>query len=231
MNTLRATGLGLAISLLMAGTGAQAQDVDLSVERNQISYSVGVNIGQNLAMQGLADQIDLDAFIAGLRDIVQGEPKMSEEQVMTALMSFQQQLIQQQQEAAESARSEGLDFLAQNARRSGVTTTASGLQYEVLESGAASGSSPSASDAVLAHYEGRLIDGEIFDSSIQRGEPVEFQLNQVIPGWTEGLQLMKPGDKWRLYIPYELAYGAAGSGPIPPFSVLVFDVELLEINP
>jgi len=229
MKKFSATGLGLAISLLMAGTSAQAQDIDLSTERNQISYSVGVNIGQNLAMQGLADQIDLDAFIAGLRDIVLGQPKMSEEQVMTALMAFQQQLIAEQQAAAESARSEGLEFLAQNGRRSGVVTTASGLQYEVLESGASSGTSPKATDAVLAHYEGRLIDGEIFDSSIQRGEPVQFALNQVIPGWTEGLQLMKPGDKWRLFIPYELAYGSTGSGPIPPFSVLVFDVELIEV--
>lgn len=231
MNKFRATGLGLAISLLMAGTSTQAQDVDLSVERNQISYSVGVNIGQNLAMQGLAEQIDLDAFIAGLRDIVQGQPKMTEEEVMNALMTFQQQLVEQQQAMAEAARDEGVEFLAQNGQRSGVTTTASGLQYEVLESGATSGSSPAATDSVLAHYEGRFIDGEVFDSSIQRGEPAQFMLNQVIPGWTEGLQLMKPGDKWRLYIPSDLGYGPTGSGPIPPFSVLVFDVELIEVNP
>lgn len=231
MNKLRATGLGLAISLLMAGTSAQAQDVDLSVERNQISYSVGVNIGQNLAMQGLAEQIDLDAFIAGLRDTVLGQPQMTEEQITTALMTFQQQLMEQQQAMAEAARNEGLEFLAQNGQRSGVTTTASGLQYEVLESGDAAGTSPAATDAVLAHYEGRLIDGEVFDSSIERGEPAQFMLNQVIPGWTEGLQLMKPGDKWRLFIPSDLAYGPGGSGPIPPFSVLVFDVELIEVNP
>jgi FKBP-type peptidyl-prolyl cis-trans isomerase FklB len=231
MNKIRATGLGLAISLLMAGTSTQAQDVDLTVERNQISYSVGVNIGQNLAMQGLAEQIDLDAFVAGLRDIVLGQPKMTEDEVMNALMTFQQQLVEQQQAMAEAARNEGVDFLAQNGQRSGVTTTASGLQYEVLESGDAAGSSPAASDSVLAHYEGRFIDGEVFDSSIERGEPAQFMLNQVIPGWTEGLQLMKPGDKWRLYIPSDLAYGPGGSGPIPPFSVLVFDVELIEVNP
>ncbi len=231
MNKIRATGLGLAISLLMAGTSTQAQDVDLTVERNQISYSVGVNIGQNLAMQGLAEQIDLDAFVAGLRDIVLGQPKMTEDEVMNALMTFQQQLVEQQQAMAEAARNEGVEFLAQNGQRSGVTTTASGLQYEVLESGDAAGSSPAAADSVLAHYEGRFIDGEVFDSSIERGEPAQFMLNQVIPGWTEGLQLMKPGDKWRLYIPSDLAYGPGGSGPIPPFSVLVFDVELIEVNP
>lgn len=231
MNKFRASGLGLAISLLMVGAPSLAQDIDLSVERNQISYSVGVNIGQNLVMQGLVEQIELEAFMAGLRDVVQGESRMSEEQMMNALMTFQQQLIAQQQAVAEAARAEGEAFLADNGRRSGVTTTASGLQYEVLESGAASGAQPAAVDTVLAHYEGRFIDGEVFDSSIARGEPAQFMLNQVIPGWTEGLQLMRPGDKWRLYIPAELGYGTGGSGPIPPFSTLVFDVELIEVNP
>lgn len=231
MKKIRATGLSLAVSLLMFGAQTHAQDVDLSVERNQISYSVGVNIGQNLVMQGLTESIELDAFMAGLRDIVLGESKMTDEQMMTALMTFQQQLIDQQQAIAEASRAEGEAYLAENARRAGVTTTASGLQYEVLESGSSSGSSPAAVDSVLAHYEGRFIDGEVFDSSIARGEPAQFMLNQVIPGWTEGLQLMKPGDKWRLTIPAGLAYGDGGSGPIPPFSTLVFDVELLEINP
>jgi FKBP-type peptidyl-prolyl cis-trans isomerase FklB len=231
MNKFRATGLGLAVSLLMFGAQTQAQDVDLTVERNQISYSVGVNIGQNLVMQGLTDQIDLNAFIAGLRDIIMDQSKMTEDQMMTALMTFQQQLMDQQQAIADAARAEGEAFLAQNGQRAGVTTTASGLQYEVLASGPASGASPSAVDSVLAHYEGRFTDGEVFDSSIARGEPAQFMLNQVIPGWTEGLQLMKPGDKWRLVIPAALAYGPGGSGPIPPFSTLVFDVELLEVNP
>ncbi|MDO8908066.1 MAG: FKBP-type peptidyl-prolyl cis-trans isomerase [Pseudohongiella sp.] len=231
MNKFRATGLGLAVSLLMFGAQTQAQDVDLTVERNQISYSVGVNIGQNLVMQGLTDQIDLNAFIAGLRDIILDQSKMTDDEMMAALMTFQQQLMDQQQAVADAARAEGEAFLVQNGQRSGVTTTESGLQYEVLESGAASGTSPTAVDSVLAHYEGRFIDGEVFDSSIERGEPAQFMLNQVIPGWTEGLQLMKPGDKWRLVIPAALAYGTGGSGPIPPFSTLVFDVELLEVNP
>jgi len=231
MNKFRATGLGLAVSLLMFGTQAQAQDIDLSSERNQISYSVGVNIGQNLVMQGLTEQIDLDAFIAGLRDVVLDQSKMTDEQMMAALTAFQQQLMDQQQAAADAARADSEAFLVENGQRAGVVTTASGLQYEVLESGDASGTSPVATDSVLAHYEGRFITGEVFDSSIERGEPAQFMLNQVIPGWTEGLQLMKTGDKWRLYIPFSLGYGEGGSGPIPPFSTLVFDVELLAVNP
>jgi FKBP-type peptidyl-prolyl cis-trans isomerase len=231
MNKFRATGLGLAVSLLMFGAQTQAQDIDLTSERNQISYSVGVNIGQNLVLQGLTEQIELEAFIAGVRDIILDQSKMTEEEMMAALMTFQQQLMDQQQAAADSARAEGEAFLVQNAERAGVITTASGLQYEVLESGDAAGTSPAVVDSVLAHYEGRFIDGEVFDSSIERGEPAQFMLNQVIPGWTEGLQLMKPGDKWRLVIPAELGYGPGGSGPIPAFSTLVFDVELLEVNP
>lgn len=231
MKSIRATGLGLAISLLTVGASAQAQDVDLTDERMQISYSVGVNIGQNLVMQGLTEDIDMDAFMQGLSDTVADDVQLTEDQMMQALMNFQQQLMDRQQAEAEAARAASQDFLAQNARSAGVTTTDSGLQYEVLESGDGSGTSPRATDSVLAHYEGRFIDGEVFDSSIERGEPAQFVLNQVIPGWTEGLQLMKPGDKYRLVIPAELAYGPGGSGPIPPNSTLVFDVELLEVNP
>lgn len=230
MKSIRASGLGLAVSLLMFNAPLQAQNIDLNNEKMQISYSVGVNIGENLMMQGLTDDIDLDAFIQGLRDVVSGEPQLTEEQMMMALINFQQQLMQRQQAEAEAARVEGQAFLTQNGSRTGVTTTSSGLQYEVLESGPAGGTSPRAVDTVLAHYEGRFIDGEIFDSSIERGQPAQFMLNQVIPGWTEGLQLMKPGDKFRLFIPAELAYGPGGSGPIPPHSTLIFDVELLEVN-
>lgn len=230
MKSIRASGLSLAVSLFMFNAPLQAQNIDLNDEKMQISYSVGVNIGENLMMQGLTDDIDLDAFIQGLRDVVGGEPRLTEEQMMMALINFQQQLMERQQADAEAARAEGLTFLAQNGERSGVTTTSSGLQYEVLESGPAGGASPRAIDSVLAHYEGRFIDGEVFDSSIERGEPAQFMLNQVIPGWTEGLQLMKKGDKFRLFIPADLAYGPGGSGPIPPHSTLVFDVELLEVN-
>ncbi|MAY56088.1 FKBP-type peptidyl-prolyl cis-trans isomerase [Pseudohongiella sp. O18] len=230
MQTLRASSLGLAVSLLMFNAPVHAQDIDLTDQDTQISYSVGVNIGQNLMMQGLTDQIDIDAFIAGLRDMVNGEPQMTEDEMMNALMTFQQQLMDEQQAQVEASRAESEAFLAENAQREGVMTTESGLQYEVLERGDGSGVSPTATDTVTAHYEGRFIDGEVFDSSIARGEPAEFALNQVIPGWTEGLQLMQTGDTYRLYIPSDLGYGPGGSGPIPPFATLVFDVELLEVN-
>ncbi|MEC8858367.1 MAG: FKBP-type peptidyl-prolyl cis-trans isomerase [Pseudomonadota bacterium] len=230
MQTLRASSLGLAVSLLMFNAPVHAQDIDLADQDTQISYSVGVNIGQNLMMQGLTDQIDIDAFIAGLRDMVNGEPQMTEDEMMNALMTFQQQLMDEQQAQVEASRAESEAFLAENAQREGVMTTESGLQYEVLERGDGSGVSPTATDTVTAHYEGRFIDGEVFDSSIARGEPAEFALNQVIPGWTEGLQLMQTGDTYRLYIPSDLGYGPGGSGPIPPFATLVFDVELLEVN-
>lgn len=231
MKSIRATGLSLAVSLAVLGGSVQAQDLDLTDERTQISYSIGVNIGQGLVMQGLAADIEMDAFIAGFNDIVTGEPQLSEEQMMQALTSFQQQLMDRAEAEQEAMRAESSAFLVDNAQVEGVATTDSGLQYMVLESGDSSGTSPQATDSVLAHYEGRFITGEVFDSSIERGEPAEFVLNQVIPGWTEALQLMTPGDKWRLFIPSDLAYGPGGSGPIPPHATLIFDVELLEVNP
>lgn len=211
--------------------GMQASAVDLDDEEQQISYSIGVNIGQNLEMQGLTRDIDIDVFIEGLRDAIEDNVQLSEEQMMTALSSFQQRLMEEQETLSDLSRQQGEDFLRENAERDGVETTDSGLQYMVLESGDGSGASPSPVDAVLAHYEGRFIDGEVFDSSIERGQPVEFRLNQVIPGWTEGLQLMQPGDRYRLFIPSALGYGPGGSGPIPPHATLIFDVELLEVNP
>jgi FKBP-type peptidyl-prolyl cis-trans isomerases 1 len=141
----------------------------------------------------------------------------------------QQEQQAQMQALADDNLKAGEDFLAENASKDGVTVTASGLQYRVLESG--SGESPSVTDTVQVHYEGRLITGEVFDSSLQRGEPVSFPLNGVIPGWSEGVQLMKPGAKYEFTIPAALAYGESGTGPIPPNSVLVFEVELLAINP
>lgn len=231
MKSIRASGLSLAVSLAVLGGSVQAQDLDLTDERTQISYSIGVNIGQGLVMQGLAGDIDMDAFIAGFNDIVTGEPQLSEEQMMQALTNFQQELMDRAQAEQDAMRAESESFLVDNAQAEGVATTDSGLQYMVLESGDSSGTSPQATDSVLAHYEGRFINGEVFDSSIERGEPAQFMLNQVIPGWTEALQLMQPGDKWRLFIPSDLAYGPGGSGPIPPHATLIFDVELLEVNP
>jgi FKBP-type peptidyl-prolyl cis-trans isomerase FklB len=228
------TGVRYAVATVLfasASAGLAQSTVNLDSEANQISYSIGVNIGENLVDNGLMEQLDLDVFIAGLRDTVGGSPRLSEEQMMTALMAFQQQMMDRQRAEMESIRSASAAFLEENAKKSGVTTTASGLQYEVLSSGPANAPKPTVNDSVLAHYHGTFTDGTMFDSSVERGEPATFGLTQVIPGWTEALQLMKKGDKWRLYIPADLAYGPNGSGPIPPYATLIFDVELLEINP
>lgn len=232
MNFSRLPSLCSAIAAvtLVATQVQAAEEIDLTSEENQIGYSIGVNIGQNLAGQGLMESINLDAFLAGVRDVVTAEPRMTQDEMMNALNTFQQQMMDAQMAEAEAARSASAAFLAENGQRSGVTTTASGLQYEIIESGP-SGPSPTTSDSVLAHYQGTFIDGEVFDSSIERGEPARFGVSQVIAGWTEALQLMKVGDKWRLFIPSDLGYGDMGQGPIGPHSALIFDVELLEINP
>ena len=234
MSNLQSCGLRLAFAaLLVCSTSVSfaQSSVNLDSENNQISYSIGVNIAQNLVGQGLLEEIELDVFIAGLRDFVDGNTRMTEEQMMTALMAFQQQMMDRQAAEVEAVRLASAAFLADNGAKDGVTTTASGLQYSVLISGPADGASPTTADSVLAHYHGIFVDGSVFDSSVDRGQPAEFGLTQVIPGWTEALQLMKTGDKWRLFIPADLAYGPTGSGPIPPHSTLIFDVELLEINP
>lgn len=230
--TVAAT-VAATVSATLFATAAQAAEnaVDLTTEDSQISYSIGVNIGQNLAGQGLMDSIDLEVFFAGIRDVVTGEPQLTQDQMMAALQTFQQQLMDQQNAVMEEARAASEAFLAANGQEDGVVTTASGLQYLVLESGVAGGASPTLQDSVLAHYHGTFIDGSVFDSSVDRGEPAQFGVSQVIAGWTEALQLMKAGDKWRLFIPSALAYGDQGSGPIGPHAALIFDVELLEVNP
>lgn len=232
MNFSRLPSLCSAIAAvtLVATQVQAAEEIDLTSQENQIGYSIGVNIGQNLAGQGLMESINLDAFLAGVRDVVTAEPRMTQEEMMTALTTFQQQMVDAENAAAEESRAASEAFLAENGQRSEVTTTASGLQYEVIESGP-EGPSPTNADSVLAHYQGTFIDGAVFDSSIERGEPARFGVGQVIAGWTEALQMMKVGDKWRLYIPSDLAYGDMGQGPIGPHAALIFDVELLEINP
>lgn len=221
------------VAVTLAATQVQAADssVDLTTEENQISYSIGVNIGQNLASQGLMDSLNMDAFFAGIRDVVSTEPKLTQEQMMAALQSFQQQMMDQQNAEMAAAAAESEAFLSANAQKDGVMATASGLQYLIVASGAEGGASPTLQDTVLAHYHGTFIDGTVFDSSVDRGEPAQFGVSQVIAGWTEALQMMKVGDKWRLFIPASLAYGEMGSGPIGPNTALIFDVELLEINP
>ncbi len=220
-----------AISLVFMGGSLMAQNAELASDAGKAGYSIGVNIGMNLVNQMPMEDINADSLIQGISDAIRGELQMSEEEIMTALQAFS--IAQQEKMAAQDAAAaqEGLDFLAQNGQRDEVTTTASGLQYEVLEQGAAGGAMPSASDTVTVHYHGTLVDGTVFDSSIDKGQPATFPLNGVIPGWTEGVQLMKVGDKFRFYIPSELAYGANGVGNvIGPNATLIFDVELIDIQ-
>ena len=200
---------------------------------DKLSYALGHNIGHQLIGMGLKESLNVDDYAAAIADVLgDREPKMSHEEAIRVLEDFFSDLERRQEaEAAErgkAARSEGEAFLAENKKRAGVVTTASGLQYEVVKEG--SGRQPKASDTVRCHYEGTLIDGTVFDSSFRRGEPAEFGLRQVIAGWTEGVQLMKEGATYKFYIPYNLAYGEHGAGgSIPPYAALIFTVELIKV--
>ena len=192
----------------------------------KIAYALGLSIGQNHAHSGVKD-INSEDFVAGMKDVLAGnKPQISLQEAQQVLDKFFKELEEQ---TAGAAKAEGEKFLAENAKRPSVKVTDSGLQYEVLE--ATLGQKPKATDRVKVHYEGTLPDGTVFDSSYRRGEPITFALNQVIAGWTEGLQLMSIGSKYKLFIPYHLGYGEHGAGAsIPPYSALVFTVELLGIN-
>ena len=192
---------------------------------DKISYALGLGIGQQLKSMNI-DNFSIEDFSQSIADVMSDkEPKMSAREAQTMLNEYFENKAKQD---AEKQIAEGKVFLENNAKREGVVTTKSGLQYEVLTEG--TGNSPKASDKVRCHYEGRLIDGSVFDSSYQRGEPADFGLNQVIAGWTEGVQLMKEGAKYRFYIPYLLGYGERGAGSqIPPYSTLIFDVELIKV--
>lgn len=193
---------------------------------DKISYAIGLSMGQNLMSSGVKTMNYAD-LAEGIKDVLEGnKPQISYQEAQTVLGQFFQEL---EEKVAGEAKAAGEAFLAENAKREGVKVTASGLQYEVLE--ATLGQKPAATDKVKVHYEGTLIDGTVFDSSYKRGEPITFGLNQVIAGWTEGLQLMSIGSKYKLYIPYQLGYGAQGAGAsIPPYAALIFTVELLGIN-
>ena len=222
----------LFVSLLLGSSQVLAQaDLDLEDEDQRVSYSVGVSIGQKLMQQQVIEGLDTGAFFTGMRDVVDGAAQLSEDEIIATLQAFQQRMMEEAQSTLNDNLAASEAFLAENATQDGVVALDSGLQYLVLESGPASGASPAASDSVLAHYHGTLTDGTVFDSSVERGEPAQFGLNQVISGWTEALQLMKVGDKWRLFIPPDMAYGTSSPTPaIPPNSTLIFDVELLEIR-
>jgi len=200
---------------------------------DKLSYALGHNIGHQLIGMGLQKSLNIEDYTAAIADVLQGrEPKMSHQEVQQVLEHYFTELEQRQQaEAAErgkAAKGEGEAFLAENKKRAGVVTTASGLQYEIVKEG--SGRQPKASDTVRCHYEGTLIDGTVFDSSYRRNQPAEFGLRQVIAGWTEGVQLMKEGSIFKFYIPYNLAYGERGAGAdIPPYAALIFTVELIKV--
>lgn len=200
---------------------------------DKLSYALGLGIGQQLKQMGLKDSLVIDDFAASIADVLNdNDLKVSHQEGQAIVNAFFQDLESKQKaaqaEAGKAAKTAGEDFLAENAKKDGVTVTKSGLQYEVLNEG--SGKKPKATDTVRCHYEGRLLDGTVFDSSYKRNEPADFGLQQVIAGWTEGVQLMAEGAKYRFYIPYMLAYGEGGArAMIPPFSTLVFDVELIKV--
>ena len=200
---------------------------------DKASYALGLGIGHQLKGMG-GSKLNIDDFAQAIKDVIQGkEPQMSMKEAQIVANTFIQEAEKENQKLKEEAgakfKAYGEQYLAENAKKDGVKVTKSGLQYEVLNEG--TGKSPKATDNVKCHYEGRLIDGTVFDSSYRRGTPATFPLDGVIAGWTEGLQLMKEGAKYRFHIPYNRAYGANGAGEsIPPYSALVFDVELLGVN-
>lgn len=191
----------------------------------KVSYALGLSLGSNLKSNGL-DGLDYKKLAKGIEDLMEGaQPEMSIEEAQAIINAYFQEL---QNKAFEANIAEGKKFLTENAAREGVVTLESGLQYEVLTAG--TGATPKASDTVKVHYHGTLLSGDVFDSSVKRGEPATFGVTQVIRGWVEALQLMPVGSKWKLFIPSDLAYGAQGAGQsIAPHTTLVFEVELIDI--
>jgi len=211
---------------------SSASELKLDTPKNRISYTIGVNIGQDFKSQNM--DVDPDLLLMGLKDTLSGkELQLTEEEMVQEIQNFQQEMqakmaAEMEVKAAENKAS-GEAFLAENAKQEGVVVTESGLQYKIIEPG--QGDSPGPADVATVHYRGTLIDGTQFDSSYDRGQPASFPVGGVIPGWTEALQLMKPGAKWQLVIPAELAYGERGAGQdIGPNSTLLFDVELISVE-
>ena len=200
---------------------------------DKFSYALGLGIGQQLKQMGLKGKLVINDFAASITDVLEdNDLQVSHQEGQQIVNAFFRELEQKQNaakaEAGKAAKEEGAKFLAENAKKEGITVTKSGLQYEVLTEG--TGKKPKATDTVRCHYEGRLLDGTIFDSSYKRNAPADFGLQQVIAGWTEGVQLMAEGAKYRFYLPYMLAYGEGGAGAmIPPFATLIFDVELIKV--
>lgn len=202
------------------------KEISIDDKHRKASYGLGMLLASNIKTQG-ADSLEVDAIAAGIKDIFQGkETKLTQEEAGMTVQTYMMGVMERKTTAMKEA---GQKFLEENKKKAGVTVTSSGLQYEVVKAG--SGKTPGANDQVTVHYTGKLLDGTVFDSSVERNEPATFGVSDVITGWTEALQLMKEGDKWIVYLPYDLAYGERGAGQdIPPYSTLIFEVELLKVN-
>ncbi len=216
------------VGLVLAGCDSETS-VKLDTPAQKASYGIGLNMGKSLAQEGM-DDLDSAAVAQGIDDaLTKQEQKLTDEELMEAFAFLQTRAEERMVEMNKEAVAAGEKFLADNAKREGVKTTESGLQYEVIKQ--ADGAQPTAEDVVTVHYEGSLVDGTVFDSSIKRGSPIDLPVGGVIPGWVEGLQLMHVGEKYKLYIPSELAYGEQSPSPlIPANSVLIFELELLGIK-
>jgi FKBP-type peptidyl-prolyl cis-trans isomerase FklB len=218
----------ISASLLALPLFGQEKSPQLKDQKDKVSYSIGMNIGLNLSRQKV--DINPDVLAAGIKDALAGKPQLTQDQVKDIMTQFEKDMEQKQKAAGEKNKADGAKFLEENKKKPGVKATASELQYKVIKEG--TGPQPKATDMVTVNYRGTLIDGTEFDSSYKRGQPATFPLNGVIKGWTEGLQLMKPGSKYQFFVPSNLAYGERSVGPdIAANATLIFEVELLEVKP
>ncbi|MBM4160332.1 MAG: FKBP-type peptidyl-prolyl cis-trans isomerase [Ignavibacteria bacterium] len=229
---MRSAPLAVIILTLLPFVTTAQQKASLKSQRDKVSYTIGLDIGRNLKRQ-LID-VDLNLFMQGIKDgLTDAKALLSDNEAQEVMMTFQKEQMAKLNENAkklgEKNKKEGEAFLAENKKKPGIVTLPSGLQYKIIKEG--TGRNPKTTDTVVTHYRGTLLDGKEFDSSYKRGEPATFPLNGVIRGWTEALQLMKPGSKWQLFIPPQLAYGERGAGQdIGPNATLIFEVELLAVK-
>jgi FKBP-type peptidyl-prolyl cis-trans isomerase FklB len=216
---------------LLFGVCLAADKLELKDQRDKESYSLGYQFGESLKIQAL--DVNLDVYTSAIRDALAGKaPQLSQEEIRATIMDLQKRAMAAQQKAVKEQGDKNLadarTFMEENKKKEGVKTLPSGLQYKILAEG--SGKTPKATDEVTVNYKGSLVDGREFDNSYKRGAPTNFRVDKVIRGWTEALQLMKEGSKWELFIPPELGYGERGAGPVPPNSVLIFEVELISVK-
>ena len=237
IKAVKLSAIAAAVALISACGSAESEQVKPVTEADKQSYALGASMGKYLndnlkQNKDLGITLDQKMIIGGIKDALADKVQLNEEEIRTVIMALETETrklrAEQQEKLAQAAVEEGKKFLAENAKKEGITVTDSGLQFEVLK--AAEGEKPAATDTVTVHYKGTLIDGTEFDSSYSRGEPTSFGLNQVISGWTEGLQHMPIGSKYKFYIPSELAYGSRSTGRIPANSTLIFEVELLDVK-